>query len=122
MGKKGNMALSKNKFNSTKGKTTGVSRAAKWQKEREISEIRVTRIPKSERKEKEVTRLPLRQPKKSENEKLMKALRKKLTSVELLMKREADGEELDEQQMMKVAKIGELMEQLQELTALESKE
>ena len=51
----------------------------------------------------------------NETEKRIRALNKKLRDIEALQQREADGETLDEQQLVKVASLGSVLAQLEEL-------
>ena len=88
-----------------------------------IEQLRVTR-KQGKKKEREVlpTSGVLRQEEEEEEDgpppekNQIRALMKKLKAIDVLMEREADGEELDEQQRVKVASLGPTLSRLSELT------
>lgn len=69
----------------------------------------------SERKEREVgVNQPKLKPTKAQMaEKKIKALNKKLSSIESLIERQAAGEELDEQQLAKIETLEDTLEELE---------
>ncbi len=88
----------------------------KMQKEVEdaktIQDLRITSVQKGAKKQRVAQVTPLRTIGK--NEKVLRALRKKLNSINDLMEKEKNGVELDEQQLQKVASLEEVMAQLSE--------
>lgn len=88
----------------------------KMQKEVEdaktIQDLRITSVQKGAKKQRVAQVTPLRSIGK--NEKVLRALRKKLNSINELMEKEKSGVELDEQQLLKVASLEEVMAQLSE--------
>jgi uncharacterized protein with WD repeat len=85
-----------------------------------IQDIRVTRKRKGEIKEREVQMLPLKKlDTKSENEKVLRALKKKLRSIDSLIKLQEAGVQLDEQQLLKVDSLDQVMKEMQELIGFE---
>ena len=88
----------------------------KMQKEVEdaksIQDLRITSVQKGAKKQRVAQVTPLRTIGK--NEKVLRALRKKLNSINDLMEKEKNGVELDEQQLLKVASLEEVMAQLSE--------
>jgi hypothetical protein len=90
-----------------------------------IEELRVTKKAKKDRKEREVQRTPMvgedvSGSSLSKDDKILRALRKKLKSLEALFEKEAAGHVLDEQQKMKLARLPELMAEFEELQSRNS--
>ena len=77
-----------------------------------IQDLRITSVQKGAKKQRVAQVTPLQTLNK--NEKVMRALRKKLNSINELMEKEKSGVELDEQQLLKVASLEEVMTQLSE--------
>lgn len=77
-----------------------------------IQDLRITSVQKGAKKQRVAQVTPLRTIGK--NEKVLRALRKKLNSINELMEKEKSGVELDEQQLQKVASLEDVMAQLSE--------
>jgi len=77
-----------------------------------IQDLRITSVQKGAKKQRVAQVTPLQTLNK--NEKVMRALRKKLNSINELMEKEKNGVERDEQQLLKVASLEEVMTQLSE--------
>lgn len=81
------------------------AQSKKWEDAKQAADLRVVKIKKSERKErvvdKDATRL--RKPKLAPVQKKVKALEKKLADIEKLKARQESGEELDGNQVAKIA-------------------
>ena len=78
-----------------------------------IQNLRITSVQKGEKKERLAPMTQLATL--SKNEKVLRALRKKLNAINDLMEKEKSGVELDEQQLAKVASLGSVMEEMGEL-------
>ena len=97
--------------------------SAKYALEQSIQDIRVTKKRKFEVKERVVIPLEKKNTLTSD-EKHVKMLRKKLKSIESLLKKEKNGDILDEQQLQKVGRLESLMIEMRavsEKNALENK-
>ena len=79
-----------------------------------IQDLRVTRKPKDEIKEREVQG-ELKST-KTQNEKIIRSIRKKLTAIDELIARQSKGEELDEQQLEKISKLESLLTDMEKYT------
>lgn len=84
---------------------------AKREKSHDISEIRVVRKKSSEKNERSPSG-ELRISKLKEHEKMVRSLRKKLRSIEELMKKQENGESLNENQLSKIDSIDQFVDQL----------
>lgn len=85
-----------------------------------IQDLRVTSKQPHERKEREVTKTngELKAVKsKTSEEKLLRALRKKLREIEQLMHKQKGGVELDAQQIEKVDSLGDLIVEMENVSA-----
>lgn len=85
-----------------------------------IQDLRVTSKQPHERREREVTKSngELKAVKsKTSEEKLLRALRKKLREIEQLMLKQKGGVELDAQQMEKVDSLGDLIDEMENVSA-----
>jgi uncharacterized protein with WD repeat len=78
-----------------------------------IQNIRVTSVQKREKKERVAQ--PTQLSTLSKNEKILRALRKKLNGINVLLEKEQSGVELDEQQLSKVASLKSVMDEMEEL-------
>lgn len=108
-----NRGLLKNKLQSKKAMNS-TSKQRKYEQNTPIEELRVTRKKKSERKERNLNYQPLRKVNKlNDDEKRIRAIRKSLYSIEILMVKQKAGEELDEQQVDKIERLPELLEELE---------
>ncbi|RYG69103.1 hypothetical protein EON64_03565 [archaeon] len=88
-----------------------VMRAA--QDNSKIQDLRVTRIPKKEQKEREGNEAPLSTLTKEEKQ--LRGLKKKLKSINDLIERKEKGEVLNEAQSGKVKLLDEVLEAIQSL-------
>ncbi len=82
-----------------------------------IQDMRVTKVQKGERKEREVTnhsKMRSHDALSSADASYVRSLRKKLREIEVLMEKQAAGEDLNESQLMKVEKLNETIEKLQQ--------
>jgi len=83
-----------------------------------IQDLRVTRVQPGEKKEREVVRenVPLRKVDTlASEEKLAKALRKKLRAIEQLMEKQKAGEKLDDKQLAKIESVNQVIEEMEDL-------
>ena len=87
----------------------------KIEEQKVIQDLRITRKRKEELKVRDVQILPLRKKSKPEDEKRLRTLKKKLRSIDELIKLKDAGNELDEQQIAKIDKLDETMEEMQKL-------
>lgn len=85
----------------------------KVEESKTIQDIRVTKVQRNEKKER------LAQPSElitlSKNEKILRALKKKLRSIDDLLEKQKNGVELDEQQLAKIETLDSVMEQMESL-------
>ena len=77
-----------------------------------IQDLRITSVQKGAKKQRVAQITPLKTLNK--NEKVLRALRKKLNSINELMEQETNGAVLDAQQLEKVASLEDVMAQLSE--------
>lgn len=75
-----------------------------------IQDLRTTSVQKVQKKERVAQVTPLATL--SKKEKILRALRKKLNAINDLMEKEKAGEELDEQQLLKIATLDSVMEEM----------
>ena len=81
---------------------------------KDIQDLRVTRKRKGETLERVAPILPLKKENSLGKEfKLIRALKKKLKSIDELIQMQKQGVQLDNQQLEKVEKLGEVMEELE---------
>lgn len=78
-----------------------------------IQDLRVTRIPKKDQKEREGNEAPLSTLTKEEKD--LRGLKKKLKSINDLIERKDNGEVLDEAQRNKVKQLDQVLEAIQGL-------
>ena len=78
-----------------------------------IQDIRVTKKLKKDRVEREAVISTLRDDPQVSEEKYLRALRKKLRDVDILIKRQENGEDLDEQQIIKIGTLDEVMAKME---------
>lgn len=78
-----------------------------------IQNIRVTSVQKHEKKVRVAQVTPLSSL--SKNEKVLRALRKKLNAINDLIERDQSGEDLDEQQQAKVGTLKDVMNEMEEI-------
>lgn len=85
------------------------------QSKQKIQDIRVTSTQKSERKEREVSITPLRKANglSSKDNSYLRSLRKKLKAIEILIKKQDEGEELNEDQLNKISQMDEIIEKIE---------
>ena len=83
------------------------------------AEMRVTKKPRKDQEEREVVAegAPLKPTDDERAKKKIRALNKKLTAIEALIKKQKGGEELDEQQQIKVDSLEETMQELDDFTS-----
>ncbi len=87
-----------------------------------IQDLRITRVQKNERKERTIntSAMPLREgsanASKTKDEKLIRALKKKLRSMEPLIAKQAAGELLTEDQLYKLEGLDDILASLAEIT------
>ena len=88
----------------------------KLEQKKAIQDLRVTKKQGKKRERDVDTTVPLKSKtqKKSADEKHIRALKKKLKAVDELIQRQNDGEELDPQQLEKIARLDELMQDMEE--------
>ena len=81
------------------------AQSKKWEDVKSAADLRVVKIKKSERKERVVnaSAMPLKKPKLTPVQKKVKALERKLVDIGKLRERKEAGEELDENQLAKLA-------------------
>ena len=83
-------------------------------KNESIQDIRVTRKQKDEKNEREVPKHEMKNDSgKSSAEKVVRALRKKLTAIEQLIEKQNNGEVLDQQQINKINNLQLVMSELE---------
>lgn len=75
-----------------------------------IQDLRTTSVQKAQKKERVAQVTPLAVL--SKKEKILRALRKKLSAINDLMEKEKSGVELDEQQLLKVASLDSVMQEM----------
>jgi len=81
---------------------------------KDIQDLRVTRKRKGETLERVAQILPLKKENSLGKEfKLIRALKKKLKSIDELIQMQKQGVQLDNQQLEKIEKLGEVMEELE---------
>ncbi len=82
-----------------------------------VQDFRVTRIKKSEQKERviESKNLPPMRSILTDREKAIRAIKKKLKAIEQLMELQKTGATLDDQQLEKIERLEELMNEMQNL-------
>jgi hypothetical protein len=85
-----------------------------------IQDLKVTKKQKHEKKEREVQVSDMRKKTKSEIEKQMRGLKKKLRGIEELLEMEKKGQSLDAQQRIKVDSLTQVLQALEDLTAIDS--
>lgn len=94
---------------------------AKQASQATIQDLRVTSKQKHERKERETSPRTNGEMRKSaaisSDEKILRALRKKLTQIEGLLKKQSEGIELDDAQVMKVETMESVIEEMEEVSA-----
>jgi uncharacterized protein with WD repeat len=78
-----------------------------------IQNLRVTSVQRAERKERIAQTTPL--SKLSKNEKILRALRKKLNAINQLIEKESAGETLDAQQLEKICSLPQVMSEMEEI-------
>eukprot|EP01038_Epipyxis_sp_PR26KG_P005292 gene5292-7354_t len=78
-----------------------------------IDKIRVTRVQKQDRKERTAQQTPLSSL--SANEKILRALKKKLKGIDDLIQKQNNGVELDEQQQQKIDSLPSIMADMNKL-------
>lgn len=78
-----------------------------------IQNMRVTSVQRAERKERIAQTTPL--SKLSKNEKILRALRKKLNAINQLIEKESAGETLDTQQLEKISSLPQVMSEMEEI-------
>jgi len=82
-----------------------------------IQDLRVTKVQKEERKERVAQVTELKQL--SKDEKLLRALKKKLIGIQDLMEKQKEGVQLDPQQLIKVSQLDQVLLAIEELTSKE---
>lgn len=75
-----------------------------------IQDLRITSVQKVQKKERVAQVTPLATL--SKKEKILRALRKKLNAINDLMEKEKAGVELDEQQLLKIASLESVMQEM----------
>ena len=90
---------------------------AKAAEKQNIQEIRVTKTQSSEKKERELPKLALRDTKQVSEEKYLRALKKKLKDIDLLLARQKKGETMDKQQLAKIETLDTVMEAMEKALA-----
>jgi hypothetical protein len=90
------------------------AQSKKWEDAKAASDLRVVKIKKSQRKERVVdaSAMRLKKPKLTPVQKKVKALEKKLVDIGKLRERKEAGEELDENQLTKLASEEDVKEDL----------
>jgi hypothetical protein len=81
-------------------------------KNQSVQELKVVKTLKKDRKIREAQATPLK-TKLTADEKVVRGLRKKLKEVSDLMSKQNEGVELDDQQLKKVGRLSDLMEQME---------
>mmetsp|Transcript_9044 Transcript_9044/g.13590 ORF Transcript_9044/g.13590 Transcript_9044/m.13590 type:complete len:123 (-) Transcript_9044:91-459(-) len=85
----------------------------KIEESKTIQDIRVTRKRKFERKERVVTSEPqLNQSTLTEDDKVLRALKKKMRKIDNLISRQKAGETLDEQQLESIESLDDVVAQM----------
>ena len=89
---------------------------AKLEAEKTIQDLRITKKQGEKRKREVETIVPLKAQAGTKGfvEKRIRALKKKLKAIDDLVERQKGGEELDEQQLDKVARLDEVMQDMEE--------
>ena len=77
-----------------------------------IQDIRVTKKQKGEKVEREVTVQPLRDTIEISEDKYVRALRKKLRDIDILIVKQKEGGVLDAQQLLKIETLDSVMEKI----------
>ena len=90
------------------------AQSKKWEDAKAAADLRVVKIKKSQRKERVVdaSAMRLKKPKLTPVQKKVKALEKKLVDIGKLRERKEAGEELDENQLTKLASEEDVKEDL----------
>ena len=90
------------------------AQSKKWEDVKTAADLRVVKIKKSQRKERVVdaSAMRLKKPKLTPVQKKVKALEKKLVDIAKLRERKEAGEELDENQLVKLASEEEVKDDL----------
>ena len=78
-----------------------------------IQEIRVTKTQKADKKERELQKMALRDTAQVSEEKYVRALKKKLKDIDLLLARQKKGETMDKQQLAKIETLDSVMEAME---------
>jgi uncharacterized protein with WD repeat len=90
----------------------------KIEDEKSIQDLRVTRIQKKDRKEREAQHTELKERILSKEEKHVRSLKKKLQAINMLLDKRAGGAELDEQQLIKISTLNDVVQEME--TSLEA--
>lgn len=77
-----------------------------------IQDIRVTKKQKGEKVEREVTVQPLRDTIEISEDKYIRALRKKLRDIDILIAKQKEGGVLDAQQLLKIETLDGVLEKI----------
>mmetsp|Transcript_24779 Transcript_24779/g.41922 ORF Transcript_24779/g.41922 Transcript_24779/m.41922 type:complete len:131 (+) Transcript_24779:75-467(+) len=86
----------------------------KMEAQKAIQDLRVTRKRKSEHVERVVERAPEVKQSLPENEKILRALRKKMRKINNLIEIQNAGTELDDQQLALVGSLDEIVEKMED--------